>query len=123
MKKLASVILALLISLSCLTVAFAENPVYTCPYSKYEMVKDNDGSYSYELVACGKTFSTLAAYDAHVVTCRYHTGSSLEISLSSVADSFLRLYKAETKLLGIVVPVVMKVVEIVKKLASGDKLF
>ncbi len=123
MKKIVSIFLAFILSFSCLTVAFAEDPVYTCPYSKYEYVKGDDGSYSYELVYCGETFSTKAAYDAHVLTCPYHTGSSLEVTLSGVADSFLTLYKADTKIWSIIVPIIIKIVEAVQSLASGESLF
>ena len=123
MKKIVSLFLALIIACSCLTVAFAEDQIYTCPYSKYEFVKTESGSYSYELVYCGKTFSTEAAYTAHVLTCPYHTGSTTELTLTDVIDALVRIYKVDTKVWSIIVPVVLWLAETIQKLASGQSPF
>lgn len=120
MKKFVSLLLALIISFSCLTVAIAADMIYTCPYSRYEYVQGADGSSSFELVACGKTFINKAAYEAHVVTCPYNTHRALSISLSDITGTFVDLYTASNKFWGFVVPLLVKVGDFVGKLASGE---
>lgn len=123
MKKTVSLVLAILLAFSCLTVAFAADEpttkkVYTCPYSQAHLVKGEGGDWVSTQFPCGKTFTNKTLYDIHLKTCPYNLPTPLNTSINDLLTAIVQIASTEVKISGIVIKAVNFIIDLIGKIPT-----